>query len=342
MSSDTQVVWGIHGGSSGEAFELFTEENVVAIGFATQNLSGVPDDPSAFRAIVEGLYPDRTPNSIANTAGQLRRFRYEVAIGDIVVYPAKQDRTYRIGRVTGDYSFNADAISYPHRRAVSWLKSVDRDAFSQSTRYELGSAMTLFRVKSHAGEFLAALAGDQPSSSVTASTDDPAEAIGTTAAAVQVAQSTEDFVLERIRANYHSFAFEEFVADLFTAMGYKAEPTRKTGDHGVDVIAGRGPLGLDPPILKIQVKAGTTPTGDPELMKLNGSVAQHEGEAGVLISLGGFTSNALKQAQTLKSMRLVGPSEFVSLVLDHYDLLPEQTRQNIPLRQVWAPDVGDA
>lgn len=342
MADEAHVVWGIHGGSSGEAFDLFTEQGVVAIGFAAPDLSAVPDDAASFRAIVEALFPDRSPNSIAVTAGQLRRFRYEVAIGDIVVYPAKQDRTYRIGRVEGDYQYAGEVASYPHRRSVTWLATADRDAFSQSARYELGSAMTLFRVKSHPGEFLAVLAGDKPSASAGETADDPAEAIGTTAAAIQVAQSTEDFVLERIRTHYHSFAFEEFVAELFTAMGYRAEPTRKTGDHGVDVIAGRGPLGLDPPILKIQVKAGTTATGDPELMKLNGSVAQHEGEAGVLISLGGFTSNALKQAQTLKSMRLVGPSEFVALVLDHYDLLPEQIRQNIPLRQVWAPDVGDA
>jgi hypothetical protein len=50
----------------------------------------------------------------------------------------------------------------------------------------------------------------------------------------------------------------------------------------------------------------------------------------------------MKQAKTLKSMRPVGPSEFVVLVLDHYDLLPEQIRQQIRLRPVWAPAVGDA
>lgn len=342
MAGNAQVVWGIHGGSSGEAFDLFTEQGVVAIDFTAPDLSDVPDDVSAFRAIVEVLFPERSPSSIAVTAGQLRRFRYDMTIGDIVIYPAKQDRTYRIGKVEGEYQYAGDHTPYPHRRAVTWLATADRDAFSQSARYELGSAMTLFKVKSHFGEFLAVLAGDEPGASIGEASEDPAEAIGTTAAAIQVAQSTEDFVLERIRAHYHSFAFEEFVAELFTAMGYRAEPTRKTGDHGVDVIAGRGPLGLDPPILKIQVKAGTTATGDPELMKLNGSVAQHEGEAGVLISLGGFTSNALKQVQSLKSMRLVGPTEFVDLVLDHYDLLPEQIRQQIPLRQVWAPAVGEA
>jgi restriction system protein len=54
-----------------------------------------------------------------------------------------------------------------------------------------------------------------------------------------------------MKADLKGHPLEPFVADLFRAMGYRAHATRSVRDDGVDVIAHRDELGIEPPILKI-------------------------------------------------------------------------------------------
>src|SRR3954471_20826207 len=48
--------------------------------------------------------------------------------------------------------------------------------------------------------------------------------------------------------------FEHFVAHLLEAMDYRTQVTPASGDGGFDIIAHRDPLGLEPPIIKVQCK----------------------------------------------------------------------------------------
>lgn len=66
------------------------------------------------------------------------------------------------------------------------------------------------------------------------------------------------------------YRLEHFVAGLLNAMGYRASATLKRGDGGVDVIASRDPLGLEPPIIKVQCKRTVSRIGSPEVQKLAG------------------------------------------------------------------------
>ena len=70
-----------------------------------------------------------------------------------------------------------------------------------------------------------------------------------------IGETTRDFISRRIKTDLKGYALEPFVAALFRAMGYAAQATRRSRDDGVDVIAHRDELGIEPPILKIQVKA---------------------------------------------------------------------------------------
>ena len=89
------------------------------------------------------------------------RFLHEMKAGDLVVYPSKQDKQVHIGRVTGPYQYVADAPrGYPHRRSVQWLSHVPRLQFTQGALYEIGSALSLFQVKSYADEFRATVGGE--------------------------------------------------------------------------------------------------------------------------------------------------------------------------------------
>jgi restriction system protein len=54
-------------------------------------------------------------------------------------------------------------------------------------------------------------------------------------------------------------------------MGYTANTQQGTHDLGVDVIAHPDPLGVQPPLLKIQCKSGTGPMGGPRHQAIEGT-----------------------------------------------------------------------
>lgn len=56
--------------------------------------------------------------------------------------------------ITGEYEFLHDAPVHPHRRSVRWIKTgVSRGLFPQKALYEIGSALTLFKVKKNVQVF---------------------------------------------------------------------------------------------------------------------------------------------------------------------------------------------
>jgi restriction system protein len=81
--------------------------------------------------------------------------------GDLVVHPCKADSTLSFGRVAGDYRWESDAPEdNRHRRVVEWIETgVPRMLFSESARHELGSSITLFRVRRNADELRAVVEG---------------------------------------------------------------------------------------------------------------------------------------------------------------------------------------
>lgn len=153
--------------------------------------------------------------------------------------------------------------------------------------------------------------------------------------AVEIQTNTEDFIIKRISSELKGHPFEHFTADLFGALGYRTRVTQASGDKGVDVIAHRDELGIEPPIIKIQVKSTTGMIGDPEVSQLFGKVA--EGEFGVLLTLGVFSKQARDFADSKANLRLVDADEVVRLVLEHYESLDPRYNGIVPLRLVYIP-----
>ena len=147
-----QSVWGIHAGRTGDADSLFLKNNVVAIGWHEMgDMSKIPCDREMFKAAVANAYPHAKPGAVPNYAGQLLRFVCEMQTGDLVLYPSKQDRLIHFGRIQGGYVYSPQVSpGYPNQRTVKWVKAVPRTEFSQGALYELGSAMSLFQVKTYA------------------------------------------------------------------------------------------------------------------------------------------------------------------------------------------------
>jgi restriction system protein len=231
------AMWGVHNDHP----ELrLLEPGFISIGWDdVGDLRAFGGDKEAVKAKLTASRPEAKAGAIPGWAGVLTRFANEMQQGDLVIYPYKPDSTLNFGRIDGDYFYDPGAPLHHHRRNVEWLKTgVPRAQFTKSARYEIGSAVTLFRVKNHEQEFRAFLnaAGPIPPAGAT-----PADAVAVDVAtasaeeepsAERIEDYTRDFIIETLLKQLEGLHFEHFVAHLLEAMGYRTRVTQATGDGG--------------------------------------------------------------------------------------------------------------
>ena len=334
------TVWGIHMGA--HVSDRPIDGGYVAIGWtAMGDLRKISSNRDAFKAALVVAYPDKKAGAIPVDAGTMFKFLHEIEAGDIVIYPSKYDRMVNIGRFTGEADYaDGDSDEYPNRQKVSWLKHLPRDQFSQAALHEIGSFVTLFRVRRYANEFLSKVdlatvpSADTISDAQDDLTDDDT---ATVSAAIQAEVSTSDFVIKRLMSELSGHQFEEFMAHLLECMGYTARVTSKSGDGGVDVIAHMDPLGFQPPIVKVQCKRTTGQTPRPDVDQLLGTLG--DGEYGLFVNLGSFARGAVELERNRAKLRLINGEQFVELVFEHYTSLSPRYRAMIPLKQIFVPDL---
>ncbi len=337
------VVWGVHMGRHVNNRPI--EDGYVAIGWAELgDIRKISSDRETIKTAILAHDPKFSAGALPVHAGQIYRFAREMKEGDYVVYPSKHDRMINIGRFTGKTDYvEGDADEYPNRREVKWLKHCPRSEFSQSALNEIGSALTLFRVKTHAGEFLSKIGVEQisvPAPVVEVAEDRADDDAATVSVSQQAEESTADFVIRRVMSELSGYQFEELVAHLLECMGYTARVTTRSGDGGVDVIAHTDVLGFQPPIIKVQCKRQTGQTGNAEVNQLLGTLG--EGEFGLFVNLGSYTRSAIELERNRPKLRLINGEGFVDLVLQHYAKLAPRYRSLIPLKQIYVPDLPKA
>lgn len=335
------AMWGIH--NDKPQFD-FVGDGYVALGWSKlADLRVIGNDKEAMKAAVAAAYPDAKPGAIPVWAGQLLRFAFDMQVGDIVVYPFKADSTLNFGRIESEYWWEQGAPDDRHRRKVTWLKTgVPRAGFSKSARYEVGSAVTLFRVKSHADEFSAFLANGAvvpaPAPVAAVSTDAAAESAEDEPNAERIETYTRDYIVETLLKELEGARFEHFVAHLLSAMGYRTQVTQASGDGGFDIIASRDPLGLEPPIIKVQCKRTLGSIGAPDVQKLTGTLAPGGHELGLFVTLGSYSKDAVHLGRTRQDLRLINGRELVDLVFEHYDNFAPEWKRLLPMRRVYVVD----
>lgn len=335
--SDHQNVWGIHMGTL-VGFDPI-ENGYVGIGWVELgNLSQIPKNRDRLKKQLLSDYPTVKAGAIPVWAGVLLRFVYEMSIGDIIIYPSKTDRMVNIGKITGDYYYDAsdDGKPYPNRRPVQWLKHLPRDQFSQAALYEIGSAVTLFAVRTYTDEFVQTLDPTLLPKQQAAEPPEDDDTV-TSEASSKAEESTSDFIIKRLKNNLTAYEFEKFIAHLLECMGYHARVTQKSGDGGVDVIAHRDELGFEPPVIKVQCKQITSSSGDPDVNQLLGTIG--DGEYALFVNLGSFTKQAKATERNKSKLRLIDGDQLVELVLENYTKLAPRYRAILPLKQIYVADV---
>ena len=324
-----QTIWGIHPGKGGAAEDLFVRRKVIAIGWANMGDLSQWSDREAFKAAFSEVYTDEKPGAIPTKAGQLYRFVHEMQRGDLVVCPLKLVREVRIGKVVGEYQHVPDLDDrYPNMRKVEWLESVPRTGFTQGALYEMGSALTLFQISSHADEIIALLEGEaiEP-------VDEDEDIAEITS---DIEDQTRDYVLKQLARRLKGHPFEHFVAHLLEKMGYRTRVSAVGADHGIDIIAHRDELGFEPPLVKVQVKSSEGSVGEPVASALYGKVG--EKEFGLLVTLGSLSRQAVDFAFSKGNLRLIDGDELVDLIFAHYEELDPRYQGMIPLKRVYVPE----
>ena len=107
MANKDITVWGIHAGKTGDAETLFLKKNFVALGWEKLgNPSTYKPNREFFKIKMAEAYPEMKLGALPVAAGQVFRFIHELKIGDVVVYPSKNDRQIHIGLVEGEYKYD--------------------------------------------------------------------------------------------------------------------------------------------------------------------------------------------------------------------------------------------
>jgi restriction system protein len=324
-----KILWGIH--APLEVGEMLVTGSFVSLGWAKiGDISKLKPDREAFKKAVGDSYPDAKPGAIPVWAGVLYRYVHEMKVGDGVAFPSKHDRNINLGFVSGDVEFNPKSKSEAlcNRRKVEWVRHVSRTTFSQVALNEIGSALSLFQIANNVEEFRQAFSGiiSDPTTIDETSVEIASE---------QVEETTEDYVLKRLKSAINPVEFEHFVAMLLRAMGYFARVTKKSGDGGVDVIAHRDELGIDPPRIHVQCKQKTDKIGRPDVQKLHGAIPS--GDHGLFVTLGTYSNDAQSFEQAKGNLRLIDGSTLTELIYKYYDKLDSSAQRMVPLKRIFIP-----
>ena len=331
VSMSDPVLWGIHAGKTGDADSLFKNKKVIALGWAgTPDLRSLPNDREAFKDVYREAFPDKGAGNVNASASQLYRFVHEAKEGDLVAYPSQHDRRIYLGRITGGYRFAANAPGgYCHQRPVTWSNDVPRTRYSQGALYEIGSALSFFQIKNYTDEHLAILKGEE-----SPSPDEHDETVGLVIAEIE--QTTRDYILKTLTRELKGHPFTHFVAHLLGTMGYHTRVAPPGPDGGIDILAHRDELGFEPPIIKVQVKAGEGAISNSTVASLYGNIGN--GEFGLFVTLGTFTKPAAAFAKDKGNLRLIDSDGLIDLVLNRYEQLDAKYKGLIPLRSVYIPE----
>lgn len=256
-----------------------------------------------------------------------------------MIYPYKPTGTLNFGRVTGDYAYHPEAVEHRHRRRVEWIRrDVPRPTFQQEVLNGIGVPMTLFRVAKGADVFKQFLelpsSVDVPSAAAETSDDAAVDAID----AARVAEHTSDFVTRVLLKELTHQEFEEFTADLLRTLGYHARVTPFSNDGGIDVIAHKDPLGLEPPLVKVQCKHTMVTQSRPDVQRLLGALSATGNEVGLFVTLGPFSKDAVALERERHNLRLLSGPDVVALTLENFSRLPIRWRDLLPLRPLLVVD----
>lgn len=152
-------------------------------------------------------------------------------------------------------------------------------------------------------------------------------------------QQMEQLAFDGLRQqvnNKNAYEMQDLVAALLRGMNYYTPFVAPKGkDGGVDVIAYQDPLGVVSPRLKVQIKHRESTATVQEVRELMG-LLQKQGDVGMFVSTGGFTSDAKTTARTSHvHVELIDFDRFIALWQEFYPKMTDEDKDRLRLRPVY-------
>ena len=330
-------------GRNGEDEDYAIENNRAIIGFhAVPCLEEIHDRESILQ-MVEKSYPDRKPRAQGNFASQLTAFALDMQSGDLVVLPRKSTSQIAIGQVSGPYQFVEVNSQNRHTRPIRWIRTdIPRIAFHQDLLYSFGAFLTVCRIsRNNAVERVRSIAsgGSDPGPGLVTTRETVHENLDDIDQIDQVPDLTQmahDQILSHIQSQFAGHSLARLVDAVLQAEGWVTKISPPGPDGGVDILAGRGSLGLETPRLCVQVKSQSNPADVNVYRALQGSMQTFHADQGLLVCWGGFNRAVEQESkQGYFTVRLWDSSDLVDSIYHNFRNLPAEVQAELPLKQVW-------
>lgn len=321
-----------HGGRS---YDDFRDRGAAGIGFPEIASIAKPGvDKKRLSDAYRRAVPDTSEASAATAASQVHRFVNEIQVGDYVVTYSPANRTYLVGTVTGpcQYEPEWDAEGMNLSRPIDWMpRQVDRDRLGTVSKNTLSATLTVFKLRDGVRDELLALAkGETPP--VGEPEIDNGEA-------VDPLSDYEAIAFERIKdlvSRLDWKDFQDLVAGILRAMGYKTQVSPPGSDLGRDILASPDGFGFEQPRIVVEVKHRKESVSSYGIRSFVGG--RHKDDRCLYVSTGGFTRDARYEADRSSiPVVLWTVEELTKALIDNYDNTDGKTKALVSLRTFYAP-----
>ena len=340
------AAWIIRGGRYGEREEEALENGFLTIGFGImKSLDNVKTQDEIEDCL--DLSGNETPRQVAIRVSQVWAFKDVIQTGDTVAMPRKGQSTIAVGKIAGEYTCRPEHPEFNHARAVTWInQAVPKGLLPQDLQASMNGLKTIYRPSPpDAAQQLLAAANGEPAEVI--ETPEPRERTPVDppdTTPVDLSAEAQDRIRAHIEKNFHGHEFTRLVAEVLHAQGYAVEVAPPGPDGGVDIVAGTGPMGFNPPRICVQVKSGNQQPNVNTVRELEGVIKNFGADYGLLVSWSSFTTQARNEARKSAyfNVRLWDSEAFLNSLFEHYDRLPAALRAELPLKQIWILDEPDS
>ncbi len=339
------ALWMVRMGRQGEQEEFALSKGLAVIGWDEMpDLSAVTSREDLC-SLYEEAYPDASKHKAAIHVSELWAFRERIREGDIVALPMKTRSAVALGEVFGPYKYDpSNPLGAKHTRPVRWHRTdIPRSDFGQDLLYSLGCLLAVCQIKrNNAQERIKTMMGGAPDPVPPATLPSEGQVESTGEGEVEPPADLETYAQDQIRAlvgaRFKGHELARLVTAILTAQGHQTFMSPPGPDGGVDIVAGGGPMGFDPPRLCVQVKSGGSPVGVGVLRELQGVMQNFGADQGLLVSWAGFKDSVYREARThFFEIRLWDADKLVQGILESYDKLPDEIQAELPLKRIWVP-----
>jgi restriction system protein len=217
-----------------------------------------------------------------------------------------------------------------HSRPVNWLNTdLPRSAFDQDLLYSFGALTTVCQVSRDKAEqrIEGMISGKVPK-------PDHEEK---EAEIADLEEYGRDQIRVQITQRFKGHDLARLVDEVLKAQGYYTRRSPEGPDGGVDIIAGRGTMGFDPPFLCVQVKSADAPVDVGVLRELQGTMKSYGAERGLLVSWGGFKTSVVRgeAPRQFFEIRLWDADDLIKAIMNNYEHLSGDLQAELPLKRIW-------